>query len=976
MIDFDIVMLVPGMSFNGNTVKEASLGGSESAAFYMAQALARKGQHVTVFSTIDTPSTDEAGVRYLPMPLFSQYTKTTGHDICIVQRGAEAFSNIINSRLNLLWCHDLALGRQADRFRGVLWNVDAVMVLSDFMAAQYKKVFQLPDHVLFQTRNGIDIDSFPKPLPLIKRSKRLLYAARPERGLDILLKDIMPKIWERDPDIQLRIATYDNPQSQLGAFYDALHRVSDIYGDKVAWLGALNKADLYDEMNHAYLYAYPTPGTIAKDFAEVSCIAAMEAQACGLPIVTSAKGALKETIHPDAGFMIEGDAWTEEYQKEFVDAVFDYFDSDYYWNASHDAGIKRALELSWDDVADDWLCRFEEMIRERNDSNERLLRHCWRTSDIVLAKHVLAQMQEKVEAAEPTSHLDELFRLWDFMEAPDGYRKQYEEIPEEIPCTKEAVDTFGRGSRYEVCRDFIKEQQDEIRTVLDYGCSYGEYPVGLARDFPGIRTVGVDIDHTRRDLVMKFAELAGVSDRVSAHVADVAGGVPLPPKPEGGYDIVLAQEILEHVTEPWKLIEAVEAEARDNGWVYITVPFGAWEYLSYPLSDHRCHVWHFDMHDIRDMVGKKEDLRIDAMFASINEQLGTPLGWWVVKYRKTGVPTGRINMNRKAWLQRPRQTVSAVMMAGPNSEDTLHWCMKSFQHIADELVLVDNGMEAESLRIAAQYNARIVPGIDPRVYGFEMPRNIGLDAARMDWVFWIDTDEKVINQINVHKYLRENMFNGYGVRQHHFACDTSFNPDMPVRFFRKKPTAEGKAMRFYGMIHEHPEIAINEGPGTVVVLADAHIAHVGYLVEATRQARFVRNYPLLLKDQEVYPGRILQKHFIMRDNIILCRYELESNGGRLTRDIEQRCREVIRLYREYFLGKKVYMGADSLQYYSDALSILGEGAEVAFQFDASKDTADPNAGVARYRFASRDDFVIEITKRVDDKFSVIEDPNY
>jgi uncharacterized protein YqgQ len=132
----------------------------------------------------------------------------------------------------------------------------------------------------------------------------------------------------------------------------------------------------------------------------------------------------------------------------------------------------------------------------------------------------------------------------------------------------------------------------------------------------------------------------------------------------------------------------------------------------------------------------------------------------------------------------------------------------------------------------------------------------------------------------------------------------------------------------------------------------------------------------LLKDQEVYPNRVLQKHFIMRDNILLCRFEMANNGGRVTNEIEHRCREVIRLYREYFLGKKVYMTAESIQYYSEALTILGEGADVSFQFDASKESADPHAGVSRYRFASREDFVAEMNKMVDSKFAVLEDPNY
>ena len=59
-----IVMHCMGLPFNGDTIKEGSLGGSETAAYYMARELSAQGHKVTLF----TGSQDEGnfdGVRYL-----------------------------------------------------------------------------------------------------------------------------------------------------------------------------------------------------------------------------------------------------------------------------------------------------------------------------------------------------------------------------------------------------------------------------------------------------------------------------------------------------------------------------------------------------------------------------------------------------------------------------------------------------------------------------------------------------------------------------------------------------------------------------------------------------------------------------------------------------------------------------------------------------------------------------------------------
>src|SRR5207245_3605640 len=100
----------------------------------------------------------------------------------------------------------------------------------------------------------------------------------------------------------------DNPVDHLRGFYEQVNQLMAAHGDRVVYLGALPKAQLHEHLATAGVYVYPTPSPALPTFNEVSCILAMEAQAAGLPIVTSRRGALPETIAEGAGSLLDGEA--------------------------------------------------------------------------------------------------------------------------------------------------------------------------------------------------------------------------------------------------------------------------------------------------------------------------------------------------------------------------------------------------------------------------------------------------------------------------------------------------------------------------------------------------------------------------------------------------------------------------------------------------------------------------------------------
>jgi hypothetical protein len=80
------------------------------------------------------------------------------------------------------------------------------------------------------------------------------------------------------------------------------------------------------------------------------------------------------------------------------------------------------------------------------------------------------------------------------------------------------------------------------------------------------------------------------------------------------------------------------------------------------------------------------------------------------------------------------------------------------------------------------------------------------------------------------------------------------------------------------------------------------------------------------------------------------------------------CRRAVKLFRQYFLGKSHPVSADALAYYSEALTVLGEGFETIYQVAADKSQAAPGTA-CRLRFASSGDFCRELRRQAKEKSS-------
>ena len=362
----DIVIYMNGMSVNYDTLNTKSLGGSETAGVSMAHALAKRGHHVSLFCNTDNPG-KHGDVNYIPIDTFMQYAATCPHDVLICQRVPMVFQQHFASKLNILWQHDYAQKKQRQDFTGALWNIDKVFCLSDWHINNYLEIYKLKneDNAFFKTSNGVNLI---KPIKQ-QRKNQVVFTNRPERGMDNLLFNVLPKLWEKDQSIEVIIAGYDNTVPEMQQFYSTLNATITGYaqkGYKIKHVGALTKKELYKLYQESKLFLYPT------NFYETSCITAMETQMCGLPMITSKKGALPETLGKDAGIIIEGLANSPEYTDKFVEEAWKLMNDEVAYKKCQMAGYEYVRKYDWDNVAKQWEEQFLDMFSEMSANRQTL----------------------------------------------------------------------------------------------------------------------------------------------------------------------------------------------------------------------------------------------------------------------------------------------------------------------------------------------------------------------------------------------------------------------------------------------------------------------------------------------------------------------------------------------------------------------------------------------------------------------------
>jgi glycosyltransferase involved in cell wall biosynthesis len=196
-------------------------------------------------------------------------------------------------RLNVLWVHN-----SYDQVNLIDWfknkfnhgKYDWYVFNSHWTYEKYRYFYKVPTKQSLVIKNGFDDSLILKQSFKPKGKVKLVYTSTPWRGLSVLL-DAMEQVKSNDVELDIYSSTQiygdqfkEMNDKQFVKLYERAKKIKN-----VNYKGYLDHSELMKILHTYDVYVHPSI------FEETSCMAAMEALACGLVAVTTDLGALYET---------------------------------------------------------------------------------------------------------------------------------------------------------------------------------------------------------------------------------------------------------------------------------------------------------------------------------------------------------------------------------------------------------------------------------------------------------------------------------------------------------------------------------------------------------------------------------------------------------------------------------------------------------------------------------------------------------
>jgi FkbM family methyltransferase len=399
MLSIAIIDVI-GLTYDGTTLQQRGLGGSESAVILMSRELAKLGFEVTVFNNcIDREANPGVydGVTYRDHTELDQANDLT-FDIVISSRTVipflppqlyhqfaglrpDRYKKIKESaRFKIVWMHDtFCTGDHLLEELVVRGDIDELFTLSDFHTSYVancnhgnRRNFEILKQKLFMTRNGIV--KYRSEVDIAAKDPFLyVYNASVTKGMLPLVNKIWPRVKAAIPQAKLKV---------IGGYYRFRENAEPDEQEKtwrtmvddpkyasldIEFTGVIKQKEIANILTKASFMLFPGA------FPETFGISTLESLAYNTPLITTRFGALEETALNPACYLIDyaiepnvlfPNINTEQQENKFVDEVIKAHNNRYlHQQKQYYCNIIKDI-CTWDTVALQWKQHFYKRLGE------------------------------------------------------------------------------------------------------------------------------------------------------------------------------------------------------------------------------------------------------------------------------------------------------------------------------------------------------------------------------------------------------------------------------------------------------------------------------------------------------------------------------------------------------------------------------------------------------------------------------------
>lgn len=336
-------------------MEERPLGGTETGIIRLAETLDHLGHDVIVL----TPARDIPLTKPLYVPVRA-WGSLGEFDVVIFIRDWKQLFTPCKTKKKFFWTGDAftcphTIGIGDRRF---ILTTDGMLCVSDWQAKTLCAASGFPEQKTFILRNGVNLADFHLSPAEKPQRRRLIYTSMVNRGL-AHLPYIYAPLKNKYPDLELHVfSSIDKPRTPEDPDDEELD--SGTYSAKVNLHNALMTSlkTMCKMLPDCYLHGRVLQSELAKElmkstvftypchFEESSCIAVLEAQAAGCPVVTTNIAALREAVG-EGGILIQGKPDTKEYRMQFVAAVDRLLSDEAYYQELSKHALRQAKEYDW-----------------------------------------------------------------------------------------------------------------------------------------------------------------------------------------------------------------------------------------------------------------------------------------------------------------------------------------------------------------------------------------------------------------------------------------------------------------------------------------------------------------------------------------------------------------------------------------------------------------------------------------------------